>query len=192
MAPHLSHYPLVLVPSLCHDGTMDLTPYVSNLGREFATLAEAGGDESRALVERLTGSLESAIRMTLLDALSAATDEITQDLAPGSVELRLRGRDPNFVVTARPAEPIEDATEDDAAPADGGTPIAEDGPTARINVRLPEQLKAAVEEAAAKEGRSVNAWLVRAASSALQQPDRVQHAQQRGKPTKQSLTGWVR
>ena len=70
---------------------MDLTSYVSNLGREFATLAEAGGDEARALVERLTGSLESAIRMTLLDALSAAADEITRDLAPGSVELRLRG-----------------------------------------------------------------------------------------------------
>jgi hypothetical protein len=48
---------------------MDLTSYVNNLGREFATLAEAGGDEARALVERLTGSLESAIRMTLLDAL---------------------------------------------------------------------------------------------------------------------------
>ena len=78
---------------------MDLTPYVNNLGREFATLAEAGGDEARALVERLTGSLESAIRMTLLDALSAAADEISRDLAPGSVELRLRGRDPSFVVT---------------------------------------------------------------------------------------------
>lgn len=60
---------------------MDLTTYVNNLGREFASLAEAGGEDSRALVERLTGPLESAIRMTLLDALSAAADEITQDLA---------------------------------------------------------------------------------------------------------------
>lgn len=169
---------------------MDLTSYVSNLGREFATLAEAGGDEARALVERLTGSLESAIRMTLLDALSAAADEITRDLAPASVELRLRGRDPNFVVTAPPAEPIEDAAEDDPATADGGTLIAEDGPSSRINVRLPEQLKAAVEEAAAKEGRSVNAWLVRAASAAL----RDQRPEQRGsgKRTQQRLTGWVR
>ena len=83
---------------------MDLTSYVNNLGREFATLAEAGGPEARALVERLTGSLESAIRMTLLDALSAAADEITQDLAPGSVELRLRGRDPSFVVSQPLAE----------------------------------------------------------------------------------------
>ncbi|MFD0788383.1 hypothetical protein ACFQZ8_31095, partial [Micromonospora azadirachtae] len=77
---------------------MDLTSYVNNLGREMATLAEVGGEEGRVLVERLTGALESAIRMTLLDTLSAAADEITRDLAPGSVELRLRGRDPNFVV----------------------------------------------------------------------------------------------
>lgn len=172
---------------------MDLTTYVNNLGREFATLAEAGGDEARALVERLTGSLESAIRMTLLEALSAAADEITRDLAPGSVELRLRGRDPNFVVTAPPAELIEDVAEDGPA-ADGGALIAEDGPSSRINVRLPEQLKAAVEEAAAKEGRSVNAWLVRAASAALQRSDRDQRPEQRGsgKRAQQSFTGWVR
>jgi hypothetical protein len=177
---------------------MDLTSYVSNLGREFATLAEAGGEEARALVERLTGSLESAIRMTLLDALSAAADEITRDLAPGSVELRLRGRDPNFVVTSPPAEPFERATGDATATADRASDsdllIAEDGPAARINVRLPEQLKAAIEEAATKEGRSVNAWLVRAAATALQRPDRDQRLEPHGslKRAKQGFTGWVR
>jgi hypothetical protein len=166
---------------------MDLTFYVSNLGREFATLAEAGGDEARAMVERLTGSLESAIRMTLLDALSAAADEITRELAPGSVELRLRGRDPSFVVTPPPAEPIED----DPAIADDAL-IAEEGPGSRINVRLPDRLKAAVEEAAAKEGRSVNAWLVRAASTALQRSDREHEQRGGGKRAKQRVTGWVR
>ncbi|GAA0617329.1 hypothetical protein GCM10010174_39120 [Kutzneria viridogrisea] len=177
---------------------MDLTSYVNNLGREFATLAEAGGDEARALVERLTGSLESAIRMTLLDALSAAADEITRELAPGSVELRLRGRDPKFVVTSQPDEPFELTAKDAAATVDGATDggllIAEDGPAARINVRLPEQLKAAIEEVAAKEGRSVNAWLVRAAATALQRTDREQRPEPRsgGKRTKQHLTGWVR
>ena len=177
---------------------MNLTSYVNNLGREFATLAEAGGDEARALVERLTGPLESAIRMTLLDALSAAADEITRDLAPGSVELRLRGRDPNFVVTAPPAEPLGRTAGDAAATADdapdNGLLIAEDGPAARINVRLPEQLKAAIEETAAAEGRSVNAWLVRAASAALQRSDRDQHPEPRssGKRAKQHFTGWVR
>ncbi|WP_320066065.1 YlcI/YnfO family protein [Micromonospora sp. RTGN7] len=177
---------------------MDLTSYVSNLGREFATLAEAGGEETRVLVERLAGSLESAIRMTLLDALSAAADEISRDLAPGSVELRLRGRDPHFVVTSPPAEPLEHTAKDPAATVDG-TPdsellIAEEGPAARINVRLPEQLKAAIEEAAAKEGRSVNAWLARAAAGALQRSDRDQRAAPRGsaKRTQQGFTGWVR
>jgi ribbon-helix-helix CopG family protein len=177
---------------------MDLARYVSNLGREFATLAEAGGEEARALVERLTGSLESAIRMTLLDALSAAADEITRDLAPGSVELRLRGRDPNFVVTPPPSEPLEVAAQDARATV-GNAPdvdllIAEEGPAARINVRMPEQLKAAIEEAAAKEGRSVNAWLVRAAAAGLQRPDRDQRPEPRAnaKRTSQRFTGWVR
>lgn len=182
---------------MCHNGIMNLTSYVSNLGREFATLAEAGGDEARALVERLTGPLESAIRMTLLEALSAAADEITRELAPGSVELRLRGRDPSFVVTSPPADRLRPTAEDTAAARgapDSGLPIAEDGPAARINVRLPEQLKAAIEETAAREGRSVNAWLVRAAAAALQRPDRDQRPELsgRGKQAKQHFTGWVR
>jgi hypothetical protein len=174
---------------------MDLTPHVTNLGREFATLAEAGGEQSRALVERLSGSLESSIRMTLLDALSAAADEISRDLAPGSVELRLRGRDPSFVVAFPPSETLEPATLD-AASSEGGDGLlfAEDSPAARINVRLPEQLKTAVEEAAAKEGRSVNAWLVRAAAGALERPERDRRPEPRssGKRAKQGLTGWVR
>jgi len=167
---------------------MDLTSYVNNLGREFATLAEAGGPETRALVERLTGSLESAIRMTLLDALSAAADEITQDLAPGSVELRLRGRDPSFVVSlpaVETAEPIAAAPESDLQ-------FAEDGPAARINVRMPEHLKAAIEEAAAKEGRSVNAWLSRAAAAALQGASQRPEPRGGGARGARQFSGWVR
>jgi hypothetical protein len=189
---------LVYVPYVCHYGVVDLTTYVRNLGQEFAALAEAGGEEARELVERLTGSLESAIRMTLLDALSAAADEITRELAPGSVELRLRGRDPNFVVTPAPAEPLGVATSETTAAVDGATdsvlPIAEDGPAARINVRMPEQLKAAIEEAAAKEGRSVNAWLVRAAAAGLQRSDLDQPPEPRAgaKRSRQGFIGWVR
>ena len=177
---------------------MDLTSYVNSLGREFATLAEAGGAEARALVERLTGSLESAIRMTLLDALSAAADEITRELAPGSVEVRLRGRDPDFVVTPPPAEPLGVAAGDTTATIDGAPDgellIGEDNPAARINVRMPEQLKAAVEAAAAKEGRSVNAWLVRAAAAGVQRSDRDQRPEPSGsgKRSRQGFTGWVR
>src|SRR6266545_3868807 len=83
---------------------MDLTSYVDNLRRELAVAAEAGGEDARALAERLTAPLDAAARLALLEALSAAADEITRDLAPGSVEVRLRGRDPEFVVTAPPAD----------------------------------------------------------------------------------------
>jgi hypothetical protein len=72
---------------------MDLTHYVENLRRELAVAADAGGEDARVLAERLTAPLESAIRLTLLDALSTAADEITRELAPGSVELRLRAGD---------------------------------------------------------------------------------------------------
>ncbi|WP_026453061.1 YlcI/YnfO family protein [Saccharomonospora iraqiensis] len=174
---------------------MDLNVHVSGLGREFAALAEAGGDDARELAERLAGPLESAIRMTLLDVLSSAADEITRELAPGSVELRLRGRDPEFVVTTPPAEP-EDEVSEGGTEATAGTvpPITEDGPATRINVRLPEQLKAAIEEAAAQEGRSVNAWLVRAAATALQGPGQGGRTEpgSSGKRSSQRVTGWLR
>ncbi len=165
---------------------MDLTPYVASLGRELLTAAEASGDDSGAVIERLTVSMESAIRLTLLEALSAAADEITRDLAPGSVQVRLRGRDPEFVVAARP-EPADGAPDPVAGPADDLG--AEDGPAVRVNVRLPEQLKAAFEDAAGREGRSLNAWLVRAGSLALRAPER---DDRRGTRGAQRYTGWAR
>jgi hypothetical protein len=172
---------------------MDLTPYVDSLGRELLTVAETGGDDAAALIERLTVSMESAIRLALLEALSAAADEITRDLAPGSVQVRLRGRDPDFVVAVPQVEqPVEDAADRVAAPVDDTAGGFEDGPAVRFNVRLPEQLKAAIEEAAAKEGRSLNAWLVRAASAALQTPVRDHAPERRGKRAAQRYTGWAR
>jgi hypothetical protein len=162
---------------------MDLTPYTERLRRELAVAAEASGDEARALAERLTAPLESATRLMLLEALSAAADEITVEVAPAAVELRLRSGEPEFVVTAPPAdEPAEPA----AAPAD-----TEEGATARINLRLPEQLKAGVEQAAGRERLSVNSWLVRAVAAAVANTDR-DRPRQRGGPVGQTYTGWVR
>src|SRR2546430_4094885 len=87
---------------------MDLRPYVDNIHSQLAVAAEAGGDEARALAERLVAPLDAAIRLTLQDVLAAAAEEITCELAPGSVELRLRGRDPEFVVTPPPVDPSPD------------------------------------------------------------------------------------
>jgi hypothetical protein len=166
---------------------MDLTPYVTNLRAELAVAAEAGGDEARALAERLTAPLDSAVRLTLLEALSTAADEITRDLAPGSVELRLRGREPDFVVTPPPVD--EPFTSGSATPAAPPVPEVDDSAMSRINVRLPEQLKARIEEAAAKEKISANVWLVRAAAAAL---DGTAAPDIRPSVGKQHFTGWVR
>lgn len=194
--PHVQcHSALRVVPLRCHDGVMDLTPYVDNLRRELAVAAEAGGDEARELAERLIAPLESATRLTMLNVLSAAMDEITRELAPGSVDVRLRGLDPDFVVTppptdggapAEPTAPLEPLRITAPAPADG-----DEGGTARVNLRLPAHLKARAEEAASREGLSVNAWLVRAVSAAVDggtRPRTTEKTQTVG----QSFTGWVR
>ncbi|WP_328502004.1 toxin-antitoxin system HicB family antitoxin [Streptomyces sp. NBC_00457] len=172
---------------------MDLTPYVDTLRRELAVAAEAGGDEARELAERLTAPLESATRLTLLNVLSAAMDEITRELAPGSVDVRLRGLDPDFVVTLPPtedgipAEPVAPVEHLRApAPVDG-----DEGGTARVNLRLPTHLKARAEEAASREGLSVNAWLVRAVSAAVDGGARPRPAE-KTRTVGQSFTGWVR
>ena len=166
---------------------MDLTPYVETLRRELAVAADAGGEDARALADRLTAPLESAIRLMLLDALSAAADYITRELAPGSVELRLRAGEPDFVVSSAPVDEPDDLAVD--APPRLAPPEGDEGGMARINLRLPEQLKADVEQAASRERLSVNAWLVRAVGGA-DAPDR--RAQPRGGRVGQAYTGWVR
>jgi hypothetical protein len=168
---------------------MDLTQYVENLRRELAVAADAGGEDARALAERLTAPLESAIRLMLLDVLSAAADEITRELAPGSVELRLRSGEPEFAVTPAPGDEAIEPGRDDRTPAPP-PPEADEGATARINLRLPERLKAEVEQAAGRERLSVNSWLVRAAAAALAPDDR--RPPQRPGRLGQSYTGWAR
>jgi hypothetical protein len=179
---------------------MDLREYVENLQRQITA---AGGDDARPVVERLVAPLDAAIRLMLLEVLVAAAEEITCDLAPGSVEVRLRGRDPEFVVTPPAAgSPIDDLTAAGAGhppivrPPIGLAPPADadgdDGAISRINLRMPEQLKARVELAATGEGLSVNAWLVRAAAAALERTDAEALVGRRTPPGARRYTGWAR
>lgn len=167
---------------------MDLTPYVDTLHRELAVAAEAGGDDARELAEKLSAPLESATRLAMLSALSAAMDEISRQLAPGSAEVRLRGLEPDFVVTLAPV--VEDgAIMEPVAPQAGAD--GDEGGTARVNLRLPAQLKARAEEAAGREGLSLNAWLVRAVGAVVD--GRAGGWTAGGtRVGGQSFTGWVR
>ncbi|KUM78482.1 toxin-antitoxin system HicB family antitoxin [Streptomyces sp. ISL-22] len=175
---------------------MDLTPYVDGLHRELLASAGAGDGEAMALAERLAASVASATRLTMLDVLSAAADEITRDLVPGSVEVRLRGRNPHFVVTSPSFhEALDDDVEhpqDEPAPEQvPAPPSGAEGAVGRINFRPPEQLKARIEAAAAKEGLSVNAWLVRVTTAALDAGATQPRPGRRGPGPTRHYVGWV-
>ncbi|HEY0117720.1 MAG TPA: toxin-antitoxin system HicB family antitoxin [Cellulomonas sp.] len=161
---------------------MELGQYVTDLQRQLVDAAANGAEDTRAAAERLAAGLDAATRLVLLDVVSAAVGEITRDLAPGSVDLRLRGREVEFVVTPPTTDP-----DTDQAPA---TVDLDDASTSRTTLRLPDALKARVDEAAAADGLSVNTWLVRAVAAALQ--PRQRRSAQRTLRTGDSFAGWAR
>jgi HicB family len=174
---------------------MNLSPFIETIHRQLEASAEAGGEDARVLVDRLLGPLDASIRLSLQDALAAAAEEITVELAPGSVELRLRGRDPEFVVTPPPGDPTaeqEQERDESQARPDLRPPEGEEEAVSRINLRLPEHLKSRIERAAAGEGLSVNSWLVRAAATALERTDPPRRRERRTSYGAERYTGWAR
>ena len=135
---------------------MDITPYIESLRRDLVAAAEAAGPETRAAAERLTFALDPAARLALMEAVSQAAAEITAEMPAGSVDVRLNGRELDFVVQAAPVAP--------SAPPPPPPPSAEEadeeGGIARITLRMPESVKAKAEELAARSGHSLNTWLV--------------------------------
>lgn len=162
---------------------MELGQHVSELQRQLVEAAENGAEDARVVAERMAAGLDAAARLVLLDALSAAAGEITRDLAPGSVDLRLRGREVEFVVTQAGTEP--DGDEPPAPTVD-----LDDSSTSRTTLRLPDALKARVDEAAVAEGVSVNTWLVRAIAAAVQPAQR--RSVQRTLRSGDTFAGWAR
>jgi hypothetical protein len=140
---------------------MDLSPYLETLRRDLAAAAAPGGPDIARAADLLGGSLESSARLCLLEALSDAAAEITTRLGSATVEVRLRGREADLVVTETTPQPT---------PAAPPPPPADGADLARITLRLPEPLKEQVERAASAEGISVNAWLVRAIGAAVYTP----------------------
>nr|WP_255645020.1 hypothetical protein [Actinoplanes polyasparticus] len=145
---------------------MDLTPYLETLRADLKAAAAPAGPETTRAAELLGHSLESSARLALLEALSDAAAEITTRLPDASVEVRLRGRDADLVVNHHAPEPPQPP----APPAPPAAPVPPDGDLTRLTLRMPESLKTHVEQTAAAEGISVNAWLVRAVTAAVNAP----------------------
>ncbi|HTU95122.1 MAG TPA: toxin-antitoxin system HicB family antitoxin [Solirubrobacteraceae bacterium] len=155
---------------------MQLDRHLERLRDRLSLAADTGSEPEARAAQRLIAALDDSVQLMLLDVLAAAAAEITRELAPGSVELRLRGTEPEFVVTTPALQEAPGATDasasasasglaDEPLAGDAGTPG--EGALARINLRLPEQLKARVEQAAEREGLSINAWLVRAVAAVI-------------------------
>ena len=132
---------------------MQLGHHVDALQADLAALAELGDDATAEAARRLSVALRSSIGLRFLDALTEAALELSSQLTSGHVEVRMAGQEPQLVLVQE--EPEVGPTGEEAAL------------TARITLRLPEGIKAAVEAAAADEGVSVNAWLVRALARVL-------------------------
>ncbi|MCU1657917.1 MAG: putative transcriptional regulator, CopG family [Pseudonocardiales bacterium] len=163
---------------------MHIDHYVRQVQEQLSAAAALGDERTQQIASTIAAAAAPSVRLAVMAALAAAADEITAALldAPSSptVAVRLDGDTVRIdVVGAAPEPAVPRADEGDAS--------------ARITLRLTEALKADVEEAAAREGVSVNTWLVRAASSALTRGgDRPPWADagRRGHNTHR-VTGWI-
>ena len=133
---------------------MRIQSYVEALKDDLSAAAAAGDEQVASAADRLVAVLDPALRLRLLDLLGEAARELGDALPEGRVEVRLVGPDPELVY-------VEDA------PA-AAAPAADDAFSARITLRLPDGLKAGIETAAAREGVSVNSWIVSALGRAVE------------------------
>src|SRR5580765_99836 len=128
---------------------MQLDTMVTGVTAQLTAAASLGDDRVREVAATLANAAEPAVRLALLQALSAVADEASAALLqyPGAPTLSL-GLDGDRV---RVDVHVSVAPEPAAAPKSDDTEAS-----ARISLRLSESLKASVEQAAAAEGISVN------------------------------------
>jgi hypothetical protein len=132
---------------------MNLTIVLEGLQQDLQGIAELGDERSAQIASRLGEVMGSSLRLKMLDLFSQVAVELSSKLPSGHIEVRLAGQEPELVFV-------------DAPGGDAG--MVGEELSARISLRLPESLKAAVEKAADREGVSTNAWLIRAIARATE------------------------
>src|ERR1700759_3625215 len=113
---------------------MDITPYVESLRSSLTSAADSAGEETRHAAERLGFALDSSARLANMEAVSQAAAEITAEMPNGGVDVRLNGRDLDFLVHV--AAPTPPSPPPPPAPED-----VEDGNLSPITLRIPESVK---------------------------------------------------
>jgi predicted DNA binding CopG/RHH family protein len=132
---------------------MQIDGLIQALREDLGNVAALGDENTSRAADLLSVAIEASLGRRFQDALAEAALELNEQLDSAHVELRVAGRDLQLVLVR----------EDDAAPE-----AADEAFSARITLRLPESLKERVESAAAREGASVNTWLVQALQRAVE------------------------
>src|SRR6266571_1393636 len=132
---------------------MQIDGIIQALREDLVRISALGDESTSRAAELLSVAIESSLGRRLQDALAEAALELNDQLDSSHVELRVAGHDLQLVLVRE----------------DGTVPEpADEAFSARITLRLPESLKQRVESAAAREGASVNTWLVQALQRALE------------------------
>ena len=163
---------------------MDTTPLIEQLRQDLVRAAEVGGPDAGAAAERLLMALEPAVRLMLMDALSQAAAELGGALPGVAIEVRLKGREPEFVVVRASAQPADEPAAGPEAGTDEGEAVV------RITLRLPEALKAKAETLGARRGPTLNTWLVGAARAAADETRSYDWSGRHGRGRR--MQGWQR
>ena len=151
---------------------MQIDGIIQALREDLVRVAALGDENTTRAAELLSVAIESSLGRRLQDALAEAALELNDQLDSSHVELRVAGHDLQLVLVR----------EDGSAPEQ-----ADEAFSARITLRLPESLKQRVESAAAREGASVNTWLVQALQRAVESRHRSSSGGSRNR-----LTGYGR
>jgi len=134
---------------------MLISHYVEAIQTDITNLGQLGGDEWADQSIRLAGAVEPALRGRLLEAINEIVAEANESSPGLRLELRLAGDDVSLVRGETPVEATETATDR----------------SARFALRLPEDLKALIEEHATRTGASANSYIVRALARELADSD---------------------
>ncbi|MCU1688051.1 MAG: hypothetical protein JWQ81_8790 [Amycolatopsis sp.] len=173
---------------------MDLTPYITSLREDLAATASAGDEGTRRAAALLSGALEPAVRLTLMNVLADLAAEVTASLADQVVEVRLDGREVRVVVTGSgTAEPAREPLRETPKPPLSSSPLMDSGDISRMTLRLVEQIKGQAEQAAAAQGVSLNTFVSQAVQGALGKSS-MHHRESKpdqGNRTDSRLHGWV-
>ncbi|RCK70048.1 hypothetical protein DT076_08615 [Desertihabitans brevis] len=143
---------------------MNIDSYLESVRRGVRNAAALADDRTQQVADQLSAALESTVRLTLVQALADAATEVSAQLAPSSVSVRMDGDEPHFDVTLVEAEDEPEVIAPDEPVTE---PSAEDEATARISLRLPQSLKTRVDQLADAQGVSTNVWLTQVITRAI-------------------------